>query len=98
MRCSWCCGVGEEQPVHLIVGTNERAVEFARQIVGHPELDIWIVGFVDDDWTVTRAFESTGHARCCTFTGLADFLRHNVIDEAAISCRCVRTTSMPLTW
>jgi hypothetical protein len=39
---------------------------------------------VDDDWAGTKAFESTGHTRCCTFAGLAEFLRSNVIDEAAI--------------
>ena len=32
----------------------------------------------------SQAFESTGQTRCCTFAGLADFLRLNVIDEAAI--------------
>ena len=31
-----------------------------------------------------EAFESTGQTRCCTFAGLADFLRLSVIDEAAI--------------
>jgi len=68
----------------LIVGTNERAIEFVRQIAGHPELGYHVVGFVDDDWAGIQAFESTGQTRCCTFPGLADFLRFNVIDEAAI--------------
>ena len=68
----------------LIVGTNERAIEFVRQIDGHPELGYHVVGFVDDDWAGIQAFESTGQTRCCTFPGLADFLRFNVIDEAAI--------------
>jgi|HubBroStandDraft_1064217.scaffolds.fasta_scaffold05341_6 exopolysaccharide biosynthesis polyprenyl glycosylphosphotransferase len=68
----------------LIVGTNERAIEFVRQIGGHPELGYHVIGFVDDDWAGTQVFESTGYARCCTFAGLADFFRLNVIDEAAI--------------
>jgi exopolysaccharide biosynthesis polyprenyl glycosylphosphotransferase len=68
----------------LIVGTNERAIEFVRQIAGHPEWGYHVVGFVDDDWAGIQAFESTGQTRCCTFAGLADFLRVNVIDEAAI--------------
>ncbi len=68
----------------LIVGTNERAIEFARQITERPELGYKIVGFVDDDWDGIGKFEATGHARCCRFSGLADFLRHNVVDEAAI--------------
>jgi exopolysaccharide biosynthesis polyprenyl glycosylphosphotransferase len=68
----------------LIVGTNERAIEFARQIAGHPELGYRIAGFVDDDWAGIEAFESTGRTRCCTFAGLAGFLRPNVIDEVAV--------------
>jgi exopolysaccharide biosynthesis polyprenyl glycosylphosphotransferase len=68
----------------LIVGTNRRAIEFARQIASRPELGYQIVGFVDDDWAEIQAFESTGYTRCCTFANLANFLRHNVIDEAAI--------------
>jgi exopolysaccharide biosynthesis polyprenyl glycosylphosphotransferase len=68
----------------LIVGTNERAIEFARQITERPELGYQIVGFVDDDWAGIQNFEATGHTRRCAFAGLADFLRHNVVDEAAI--------------
>jgi exopolysaccharide biosynthesis polyprenyl glycosylphosphotransferase len=68
----------------LIVGTNERAIEFARQIIERPELGYNIVGFVDDDWGGIQEFEATGYTRCCAFAGLADFLRQNVVDEAAI--------------
>jgi exopolysaccharide biosynthesis polyprenyl glycosylphosphotransferase len=68
----------------LMLGTNARAIEFAHQVAGHPELGYQIVGFVDDDWAGIQAFESTGYTRHCTFSGLADFLRLNVIDEAAI--------------
>jgi exopolysaccharide biosynthesis polyprenyl glycosylphosphotransferase len=68
----------------LIVGTNERAIKFSRQITSHPELGYRIIGFVDDDWAGTQVFESTGQIRCCTFADLGDFLRVNVVDEAAI--------------
>jgi exopolysaccharide biosynthesis polyprenyl glycosylphosphotransferase len=68
----------------LIVGTNKRAIEFAEQVIEHPELGYNIVGFVDDDWSGTERFEASGHIRRCTFSGLAEFLRHNVVDEAAI--------------
>jgi len=68
----------------LIVGTNKRAIEFAEQVSEHPEFGYSIVGFVDDDWNGIEKFEATGHTRCCTFSGLAEFLRHNVVDEAAI--------------
>jgi exopolysaccharide biosynthesis polyprenyl glycosylphosphotransferase len=68
----------------LIVGTNARAIEFAEQTKKRPELGYNIVGFVDDDWAGIQEFEASGHSRCCTFCGLAEFLRHNVVDEAAI--------------
>ena len=68
----------------LIFGTNERAIEFANRVTERPELGYNIVGFVDDDWEGIRKFEATGHTRCCNFRGLAEFLRHNVVDEAAI--------------
>jgi exopolysaccharide biosynthesis polyprenyl glycosylphosphotransferase len=68
----------------LIVGTNERALGFAESVRVRPELGYHIVGFVDDDWVGIRKFEATGNTRCCSFSGLAEFLRHNVVDEAAI--------------
>jgi exopolysaccharide biosynthesis polyprenyl glycosylphosphotransferase len=68
----------------LIVGTNARAIEFAEQTRKRPELGYNIVGFVDDDWAGIQGFEASGQSRCCTFSGLAEFLRHNVVDEAAI--------------
>jgi exopolysaccharide biosynthesis polyprenyl glycosylphosphotransferase len=68
----------------LIVGTNERAIDFADQVAKRLDLGYKIVGFVDDDWDGIRSFEATGHTRCCTFSGLADFLRQNVVDETAM--------------
>jgi exopolysaccharide biosynthesis polyprenyl glycosylphosphotransferase len=68
----------------LIVGTNARAIAFADQIKKRPELGYSIVGFVDDDWDGIEHFERTDHTRCCSFQGLANFLRHNVVDEATI--------------
>ncbi len=75
---------GKNSRFMLIVGTNDRAIEFARQIASHPEFGYNIVGFVDDDWSGISKFEATGYSRCCTFSDLADFFRHNVVDEAAI--------------
>ncbi len=68
----------------LIVGTNPRALEFARRVTLSSELGYRIVGFVDDEWSGIRYFDESGHARCCDFAGLAEFLRHNVVDEAAV--------------
>ena len=68
----------------LIVGTNDRAIDFAQQVARHPELGYEIVGFVDDDWSGTHKFQATNLIRCCSFSGLPDFLRHTVVDEAAM--------------
>jgi exopolysaccharide biosynthesis polyprenyl glycosylphosphotransferase len=68
----------------LIVGTNARALEFARRISSMPELGYQIVGFVDDDWSGMKGFLKTGNTCRCDFSGLRQFLRHNVVDEAAI--------------
>jgi len=38
----------------LIVGTNSRAVQFARKIESQPELGYVIAGFVDDQWKGNR--------------------------------------------
>ena len=75
---------GRNRRFILIVGTNDRAIHFAQQIAKHPELGYNIVGFVDDDWSGIQTFHETGLVRCCTFSGLADFLRHTVVDEAAM--------------
>lgn len=75
---------GKNSRFMLIVGTNPRAVDFARQITSRPELGYKVAGFVDDDWNGIEKFESTGYTRCCDFSGLADFLKHSVVDEAAI--------------
>lgn len=68
----------------LIFGTNARAIEFADRIQNRPELGYSIVGFVDDPWEGTPKFQASGHKLCCSFCGLAEFLRGNVIDESAI--------------
>jgi exopolysaccharide biosynthesis polyprenyl glycosylphosphotransferase len=68
----------------LIVGTNKRAIEFSEWINARPEFGYQIVGFVDDDWAGIAKFESTGRVRCSTFAKLAEFLRHQVVDEVAI--------------
>jgi exopolysaccharide biosynthesis polyprenyl glycosylphosphotransferase len=75
---------GRNRRFMLIIGTNKRAIEFADELASRPELGYEIVGFVDDNWAGIQEFESTRHTRCCTFAGLADFLRHNVVDEVAI--------------
>jgi len=68
----------------LIFGTNSRAVGFARKIVQSPELGYRLLGFVDDPWSGTSEFERSGFKIVCDYSGLGDFLRTNVVDEAVI--------------
>lgn len=68
----------------VIAGTNQRAIDFADGIRKRPELGYSIVGFIDDDWAGTPTFETSGHSRCSTFSGLPEFLRNNVVDEAVM--------------
>ena len=44
----------------LILGTNPRAVEFAKRILGSPERGYHLLGFVDDDWPGISAFKNSG--------------------------------------
>jgi exopolysaccharide biosynthesis polyprenyl glycosylphosphotransferase len=68
----------------LVLGTNSRAIEFARRIQNKPELGYRLLGFVDDDWPGMAEFKQTGFPLASDYAGLADFLRHNAVDEVAI--------------
>jgi exopolysaccharide biosynthesis polyprenyl glycosylphosphotransferase len=68
----------------LVLGTNARAIEFARKIEAAPERGYQLLGFVDEDWPGMSEFSATGFNLSCDYTGLAEFLRHNVVDEVAI--------------
>lgn len=68
----------------LVIGTNERAVEFGRKIEGMPDRGYRLLGFVDRDWPGLDRFKESGFRLACNCDGLAEFLRHNVVDEVAI--------------
>ncbi|MFZ0519481.1 MAG: sugar transferase [Candidatus Acidiferrales bacterium] len=68
----------------LILGTNTRAVEFARRIEASPERGYRLLGFVDDQWARMDEFKATGFKLACENAGVAEFLRRNVVDEVAI--------------
>ena len=66
-----------------ILGTNSRAMEFARRIVTNGELGYRLLGFVDDFWPGIGMIEKTGSRVVSDYAGLAEFLRRNVVDEVA---------------
>ena len=68
----------------LIVGTNSRAIEFARRIQQKPDLGYRLLGFVDGDWQRMAEFKQMGFSLVSDHAGLAEFLRCNVVDEVAM--------------
>jgi exopolysaccharide biosynthesis polyprenyl glycosylphosphotransferase len=68
----------------LFVGTNSRAVQFARTIRTEPERGYRVLGFVDDDWDKLPEFERSEFQLVCDTGGLPEFLRRNVVDEVAM--------------
>jgi exopolysaccharide biosynthesis polyprenyl glycosylphosphotransferase len=68
----------------LIVGTNPRAVCFAKKIESKPELGYRLLGFVDDIWHKIYEFQKTGYSLVASLKELPAFIRSNVVDEVAI--------------
>ncbi|MGO9338924.1 MAG: sugar transferase [Terracidiphilus sp.] len=68
----------------LILGTNPRAVDFARRILGDRERGYHVLGFVDDDWPGLSEFRQTEFRIVSDCAGLAEFLRGNVVDEVTV--------------
>ena len=67
----------------LILGTNQRGLDFAARIESRPELGYRILGFADDFWPAMETFRRSGHTLVCNIFMLPEFLRHNVVDEIA---------------
>jgi FlaA1/EpsC-like NDP-sugar epimerase len=67
----------------LILGTNPRAAGFARRVLANRERGYRLLGFVDDEWPGMTEFKKTGFPLVSDYAGLANFLRHNVVDEVA---------------
>ena len=68
----------------LIVGTNSRAIEFARKIESKPELGYRIIGFADENWGGSEEFKKSGYPLVCNFDNFPTFLRNSVVDEVMI--------------
>ena len=69
----------------LIVGTNPRALEFARIIDDRPELGYRLIGFADEEWTGNREFGKSGKPLVTDLDHFSDFLREHIVDEVAIA-------------
>jgi exopolysaccharide biosynthesis polyprenyl glycosylphosphotransferase len=69
----------------VIIGTNPRAVRFARTIEGMPELGYRLIGFVDEQWAGIKDFFATGYPFATDLDRFPTFLREHVIDEVALA-------------
>jgi exopolysaccharide biosynthesis polyprenyl glycosylphosphotransferase len=69
----------------VVVGTNPRAIRFARKVEFRPELGYRIVGFVDDAWNGLAEFRKTGYPLVSDFAGFHSFLREHVADEVMVA-------------
>jgi exopolysaccharide biosynthesis polyprenyl glycosylphosphotransferase len=69
----------------LIVGTNSRAMEFARMIEGKPELGYHLIGFADEQWSGLQGLGNNAAPIVCDLQHFSDFLRERVVDEVTIA-------------
>jgi len=69
----------------VVVGTNPRAVRFARRIEARPELGYRLVGFVDCDWAGMGEFRKSGYRLVADLKEFLLFLRDQVVDEVLIA-------------
>jgi len=70
----------------LVVGTNSRALEFARKAESTPELGYRVIGFADDPWDGIEAVRNAGYEVVCpSLDELADYIKHNVVDEVVMA-------------
>ena len=69
----------------LIVGTNQRAIQFAQKIEAKPELGYRILGFVDEEWGGIGEIQKNGYELVANFNDFPAFLRDHVVDEIVIA-------------
>jgi exopolysaccharide biosynthesis polyprenyl glycosylphosphotransferase len=82
IRKSWARGINLQNVV--IVGTNRRAVQFARNLEQSPELGYRVMGFVDQEWQGDREFQKSGYPLLADFKNFPSFLRTHEVDEVII--------------
>jgi exopolysaccharide biosynthesis polyprenyl glycosylphosphotransferase len=69
----------------VVVGTNSRALAFARKLESRLELGYRVVGFVDEDARAhSGEVKAAGYLMVAGFEGFSDYLKDHVVDEVAI--------------
>ena len=82
---SWIRVHGRNLRRILIVGTNQRAVRFARSIESKPELGYELVGFVDEEWPGREEFRRSGYPIVADCNHFPQLLREQVVDEVILA-------------
>ena len=78
----WARGVNLQNAV--MVGSNVRAVRFAKDLASSPELGYRVMGFVDRKWFGNKEFQQSGFQLLADFGTFPSFLRTHVVDEVII--------------
>jgi exopolysaccharide biosynthesis polyprenyl glycosylphosphotransferase len=76
---------GRDSRNMLIVGSNPRAIEFAKAIQSKPELGYHILGFADAEWSGIGALQEHGWNVVCDLANLRSFVRRSVVDEIVLT-------------
>jgi len=82
---AWMRVHGRNRHRIVIVGTNQRAVRFARSIQNKPELGYELVGFVDEEWPGREEFRTSGYSVVADCDHFPQLLREHVIDEVVLA-------------
>ena len=69
----------------LIVGSNRRAIEFAKTVQSKPELGYRVIGFADNDWQGVEELRKNGCRLLCNLEDLRTFLRRSEVAEVVIA-------------
>jgi exopolysaccharide biosynthesis polyprenyl glycosylphosphotransferase len=75
---------GRDSRNMLIVGSNQRAIQFAKMIQSQPELGYRIIGFADEEWAGVEELQKQGWPLICGLDELGTFLRRHVVDEVVL--------------
>jgi exopolysaccharide biosynthesis polyprenyl glycosylphosphotransferase len=68
----------------LIIGTNRRAIEFARRIESKKDLGYRIIGFMDTDWSGLVDLRRSGYRLLGDILLFPGFIKDNVVDEVVL--------------
>jgi len=69
----------------LIVGSNRRAIDFAKTIHSKPELGYCVIGFADEEWPEVGELQRSGYSLVCNLQEVPAFIRSHVIDEVVVA-------------